>query len=202
MTVKQFISRKTAKIRYSLMYKLIKNVTPCMKFRVKDNPRAMTTFLKKTFGNTPLTGVEIGVAFGVNALSICKMLNMKKLILIDPYIPYKQDGVLWTHFINDPTTILNKLSGFNIEFINKKSENAIHDINEPLDFVYIDGNHDYPYVKKDLELYYPKIKKHGVIGGHNFEIEYPGVAKASIEFAEENHLNLDGERYDFWIVKK
>ena len=47
------------------------------------------------------------------------------------------------------------------------SEDAVDDIPEKLDFVYIDGNHAYEYVKKDIGLYYPKLKKGGVIGGHD-----------------------------------
>ena len=62
-----------------------------------------------------------------------------------------------------------------IQFIKLTSEQAIRLsclIPNDLDFVYIDGNHDYDYVKKDLELYYPKLKGGGVLGGDNFEVEF------------------------------
>lgn len=35
-----------------------------------------------------------------------------------------------------------------------------------IDFLFIDGNHDYESVKKDIELWLPKVK--GVIAGHDF----------------------------------
>jgi predicted O-methyltransferase YrrM len=41
--------------------------------------------------------------------------------------------------------------------------------NESLDFVFIDGNHWYDYVKKDIEAWLPKIKKGGIISGHDYE---------------------------------
>jgi hypothetical protein len=36
------------------------------------------------------------------------------------------------------------------------------------DFVYIDGNHTYDGVRRDLEAYYPKVKDDGFICGHDF----------------------------------
>jgi predicted O-methyltransferase YrrM len=41
--------------------------------------------------------------------------------------------------------------------------------NESLDFVFIDGNHRYDYVKKDIEAWLPKIKKGGIISGHDYQ---------------------------------
>lgn len=43
------------------------------------------------------------------------------------------------------------------------------------------GNHDYEFVKKDIELYYPKLKKGGVLGGDNFD----SIAS-----------------YEWWVIKK
>jgi len=40
--------------------------------------------------------------------------------------------------------------------------------NESLDFVYIDANHSYEHVKKDLSLWFPKVKKGGVFAGHDY----------------------------------
>jgi hypothetical protein len=37
-----------------------------------------------------------------------------------------------------------------------------------LDFVYIDGNHEYSFVKEDIELWYPKVKDGGIISGHDY----------------------------------
>ena len=37
-----------------------------------------------------------------------------------------------------------------------------------LDFVFIDAAHDYEYVKKDINAWFPKVKKGGVIAGHDY----------------------------------
>jgi hypothetical protein len=37
-----------------------------------------------------------------------------------------------------------------------------------LDFVYIDANHAYDYVKEDIDLWYPKVKSGGMVMGHDY----------------------------------
>ena len=39
---------------------------------------------------------------------------------------------------------------------------------ESLDFVYIDANHEYSYVVEDIKLWYPKVKKGGIVAGHDY----------------------------------
>ena len=39
------------------------------------------------------------------------------------------------------------------------------------DFIYIDGNHLYPFVKQDLDLYWPKVKHGGYLAGDDYGVE-------------------------------
>jgi hypothetical protein len=39
---------------------------------------------------------------------------------------------------------------------------------ESLDFIYIDSNHDFAHVIEDLAAWSPKVKKGGIISGHDF----------------------------------
>ena len=41
-----------------------------------------------------------------------------------------------------------------------------------IDFIYIDGAHDYQSVLQDLEYYLPKVKKNGLMGGHDYNKFY------------------------------
>ena len=78
-------------------------------------------------------------------------------------------------------------------------------IPDNLDFVYIDGNHQYEFVAKDIKTYYPKLKKGGVLGGHDmyngFCSEHNGVVQAVAEFAIKNNLQLCVELPDWWVIK-
>lgn len=47
------------------------------------------------------------------------------------------------------------------------------------DFIFIDGNHRYEFVKKDIQLSLPLLKKGGLLGGHDFvHCDYTGVPRA------------------------
>lgn len=39
---------------------------------------------------------------------------------------------------------------------------------DSLDFIYIDANHKYEYVKEDIEIWWPKLKSGGMICGHDY----------------------------------
>ncbi len=60
--------------------------------------------------------------------------------------------------------------------------------NGELDWAYIDGNHGYDVVKKDLELYAPKIKSGGLLCGHDYADLYEcgGVKRAVDEVCQEH----------------
>jgi hypothetical protein len=165
-------------------------------------------FLK---GRKNMVGVEIGSESGVNALSILQNLDISVLYLIDVYDTYIDDryidpighGVLCSSEVGRScySSALNNLKGYESKIIWRvgKSSEVAKDINEPLDFVYIDGNHRYEYVKEDIEVYYPKIKLGGVIGGHDFKSGEPGVVKAVLENFS-NKLNNRG--WDWWYIKE
>jgi hypothetical protein len=176
--------------------------------------RPVIEYIAKNYQKaSSLIGVEIGVYLGNNAIYILTKLNIKKLFLVDPYLEYEDyktnDG--WTqttqHDFDENFRIAAvKLEHYKekVEFIRKKSEDAAADIHDDLDFVYIDGNHEYEFVKHDIELYYPKLKPGGVLGGDNFGI--PDVACAAIEFAFNHNLNIHGAKwtqsYEWLVIKE
>ena len=45
------------------------------------------------------------------------------------------------------------------------------DLDEEFDAVFIDGNHSYEYVKKDLENYLPKVREGGIVALHDVNFE-------------------------------
>jgi predicted O-methyltransferase YrrM len=51
------------------------------------------------------------------------------------------------------------------------------------DIIFIDADHSYASVKKDILKYTPKLKKSGLLTGH--DIDYPGVNKAVNEVIKD-----------------
>lgn len=169
----------------------------------------------RTVKGKDLIGVEIGVDCGDGAQFILKTLDVKKLFLVDPYAEYEEfkgntgwANVTQQDFDGRFRDAKEKLEKFRdkTEFIRKRSEDAARDIPDGLDFVYIDGNHEYKFAKHDMELYYPKLKRGGILCGDNFESVFPGVARAVLEFTDEYGLKINGARsetsFEWWVVKR
>jgi len=161
--------------------------------------------------------VEIGTDKGYFSDQILSCTNDSILYCIDPYISYENYKDAINNYTGD--MLYNQVKqnlelkyGNRVKFVRMFSEQAVKHINEEIDFLYIDGNHQYEYVYKDLELYYPKIKKNGLIIGddavdiddnkrndkNNVYIQwtpnsygYYGVYKAFKDFIKNNNIPED-----------
>jgi DNA-dependent RNA polymerase auxiliary subunit epsilon len=151
------------------------------------------TIHKNPAGRNALTnlftgvGCEIGTERGRYAQKIAVVSD--KLFCIDlwrSYDNYRQH-VTDSYYQEIFEDAKKRLSKYNVEFIRKDSLEAVLDFeNESLDFVYLDANHSYQYIKGDLCLWYTKVKKGGVVSGHDFvkDREGFGVKRAVLEFCE------------------
>ena len=167
------------------------------------NPRPMILFVKEN-SKKNLIGVEIGTFRGYSAKSIMKTLSIKKLYCIDPYIEDYGDDNPYRSLSEAEEEAKNMLSKYKeVEFIKKTSDKAIKDIPDNLDFVYIDGNHDYKFVKRDIKNYFKKLKVGGVLGGHDFynglNPEHDGVVRAVLDIFKKHKLYIHYP--DWWIIK-
>ncbi len=135
--------------------------------------------LKNHFNKNEIIALEIGARYGESSTLIINNLNIKEYIIVDPYTSYDeytQDGFNKIIKNNeDNIYIETKNSLFkihnNIKFFRTFSNdtNTLNQIeNNSLDLIFIDGNHTYKYVLEDLENYYPKLKKDGIICGDDF----------------------------------
>jgi hypothetical protein len=157
--------------------------------------------------NRPLIGVEVGAHLGNHCQRILNNLNIKKITLIDPWTVYEGDA---EYFLNQKfqdecyQTVLKRFKNDNrVEILKSTSLDASRKFtNQSLDFVYIDGNHEYEYVIEDLKSWYPKVKYRGIIAGDDFKYKFPGVIRAVKEFAHSYNLNVELlDRGQFVILK-
>ena len=118
------------------------------------------------------TGVELGVAAGEYSETLMKANPQMELYGVDPYIPYKgyKDYVRNSTFNSLMDEAHARLDKFpNYEFIRKMSEDAAEDFPDgSIDFVYIDANHSEPFVSQDINTWTPKVRKGGVVAGHDY----------------------------------
>lgn len=183
---------------------------------VQYNLRSFDRNLKR-IGKKDLIGAEIGVHDGDHAIDMMESLPIKKLYLIDPWMSYEdyyesvKNPRKTTKALNERMNVTKKILkkyGDKVVFIRKFSSDAVnHFKDESLDFVYIDGNHQYEFVKEDIENYYPKVKKGGIIGGDDYtsspetETERFGVFKAANEFFKKLKKEISFYQRDWWVVK-
>jgi cephalosporin hydroxylase len=73
--------------------------------------------------------------------------------------------------------------------------------NESLDFVYVDADHRYESVIKDLNAFWPKIKYGSYFGGDDYTKGHPGVCKAVNEFFKEKAIKVR-RKGRCWYVQK
>ena len=121
---------------------------------------------------------ELGVANGDHTKLILEYCKPEKIFAIDPWEPYwKNYKIPQKYHKNEETcdleynnTLRNVGHYTNCYIVRKSSENASKDFsNNYFDWVYIDAGHNYENVYKDLECWYPKIKKGGFICGHDYD---------------------------------
>ncbi len=178
---------------------------------VRTFPRHSIRFAKKYFKNKPITAIEIGTDRGYNAKDILKRLNVRRIYLIDPYEEYgdylnSEENKTKKHLSNAEKVAKKGLSKYKnkVIWIKNFSDNAIKKIKEKVDFVYVDGNHEYEYVKRDIKNYWPLIKKGGILAGHDITHDKfnRNIFRAIKEFSDKAKIIPYISRTDWWIVKK
>lgn len=116
--------------------------------------------------------VEVGVCKGIFSEVICKNNPQAKVYGVDPFIPHKEykDYQLKStisNYYKEAQSLLTKYP--NYELIVKMSVDAAKEFKDgSLDAVYLDGNHRYEFVVADLYAWIPKLRKGGIISGHDY----------------------------------
>ena len=126
-------------------------------------------------------GVEIGVQRGKFSEVICKFNPQMKVYGVDPWAEYvthpseKHQKSTQNHssqakleeFHQETVKRLSPYPGY--EIIREYSIDALkHFEDESIDFVYIDANHEYSFVMEDIEEWHKKVKKGGIVSGHDY----------------------------------
>jgi len=158
-------------------------------------------------------GCEVGVHTGDTTIELLKKLsNIKIYHAVDPWESYeKYDGSKYRKPGNKKfKTWSAALEAFNERTKEYKKKITVHRMtsveavkgfgNESLDWVFIDANHEYPYIKENLELWVPKVKVGGFVSGHDYGNKWAGIKKAVDELVPKNKLHIE-PFYIWWYIK-
>jgi len=176
-------------------------------------------FLNEILNKKPKTFLEIGVFHGVTARNICELLNQIhkedfKYIGLDLFEKSEENSfevIPSTNFKNPFKKIyfkyIKKQDPYSIEAVKdllKKFEKNIHLIKgnsnkvlkkidmKKIDFVFIDGGHQYNTVINDLNNCKEVIDLNGTVLCDDYNLSSaPGVKKAIDEFVEKNNYKCE-----------
>lgn len=161
--------------------------------------------LIELFGEVGFTiGAEIGVRRGLNAYVMFQKIPNLKLYCIDLWGAYLKvtDERQEAYY----KSARKRLKPFNAVFMRMPSMEAIKRIdNESLDFVYIDGHHGFDFVMEDIIFWNDKVKKGGIISGHDYYHFYQGgVVQAVDAYTRANNIKAwyitrEKEHSWFWV---
>jgi len=170
-------------------------------------------------------GLEIGVNNGDFSERILELTQPKKLHLIDPWKFFDDDSFISTPYgknhISNQFEMDNKFENVRKKFSNEISENKViihrgfsEEImptfeNNYFDWVYIDGNHLYDFVKNDLHFCNEKTKDNSLITGDDYypdsiskDFSKGGVKKAVDEFVDTGAAQFIQLKNNQFIIQK
>ena len=147
--------------------------------------------------------LEIGIYRCRTAVWILSRANH----LVDEYwgidrfddFPPTRNTEAWKDYYKSACKYMNIYSKFRV--LRLYSDNAL-DIfpDHSFDLIYIDGDHAYESVKKDIQGWLPKVKHGGHIGGHDYGGRYIGVKKAVDEVLSDKDVVIH-QNSMVWLVE-
>lgn len=126
-------------------------------------------------------GVEVGVQRGLYSEVIARENPQMKVYGVDPWTTFKTCDASEERRRTESHASQDMCDAFyeetkqrmakygNYEIIKEYSVDAVKRFeDESIDFVYIDANHQYEFVMDDIKEWSKKIRKGGIISGHDY----------------------------------
>ncbi|TXC81412.1 class I SAM-dependent methyltransferase [Luteibaculum oceani] len=143
--------------------------------------------------------VEIGSYIGASSLFICKGLKKgSKLNCVDTWENDAMSEGNWSSLAEFKKNVVSVRRKINL--CQGYSHDVAMNFEGEIDFLFVDGDHSYEGVKKDFDLWFPKLKPGGIICFHDF-----GWAKGVQRVVNEEvtHLTYNHKHLTnmFWAWK-
>ena len=163
---------------------------------------------------------EIGVWKGDFSERILEVVRPARLDLIDPWRAITGDGYEGARYggrLEQGQAEMDAIHAAVLErFARQRREGIVHVHrlssleaanrfgDGELDFVYIDGNHRYEFVKADLETYAAKIRPGGFLAGDDYGVEgwwHDGVTRAVDEFVSSGAATVESIDHSQFLLR-
>ncbi len=158
----------------------------------KPNTQVTNAELKviKAFCKNALIAVEIGVFEGASTSQIALSIPENATLYgIDPFLKGSL-GICYSKLIT--WTILKRTAvSHKVKLIEKLSSDAVKDVPNDIDFIFIDGDHSWDGIDKDWHNWSVKVRKGGIIALHD----------AAVPPFDPSREGLDSVRYFHDVIQ-
>jgi len=158
--------------------------------------------------------VEVGSWLGRSACYMAELIKVSgkniRLDCIDNWSEPQAEKLKSVIKGNDRTHIHDFVNNLHhadvLEFVHVvqlPSLEAVHVYaDKSLDFVFLDNDHSEEHVLSELNAWWPRIKKGGVLAGHDYiESRWPGVVKAVTRFGKTHRKKFIVDKHSFVFRK-
>lgn len=141
--------------------------------------------------------LEIGAFQGLSAW--CMAHVAKSIVSVDPHTAWTNGTTMGEEFTTLEAFKANLADFPNVTCFVGTSEMAGEQIEGDFDMVFVDGSHEYEFVRDDIARWWPRIREGGLMVFHDYgHGDYPGVTQAINEAFED--LGEYNPPMDDWIV--
>jgi predicted O-methyltransferase YrrM len=158
-------------------------------------------------------GAEIGVERGGSAAMLLEFLPRLHLTMVDIWRPVHRGTTKGNQAHHDGNLIetLHRVRPYRdrCTVLWRESVSAAATVPDgKLDWVYLDADHRYDSVARDLAVWWPKLKHGGLLCGDDYNARMErqfgrwGVARAVDEFAHERRLTVRSKPPSFYFIEK
>jgi hypothetical protein len=155
-------------------------------------------------------GIEVGVQKGIFSKFILENCRDLELYMLDCW-DYQRSDYNDISNVNESEQANNMIEAIENVKNNFSRAKPIKGYSEEVskyfpdsffDFIYIDANHTYEAVLKDLNIWYPKLKNNGLFCGDDYS-NLCGVLRAVNQFAKIKNiqLNVTGGHANWLFIK-
>lgn len=135
--------------------------------------------------------VEIGTDLGRFAKDFLDRFKGNWLFCVDPYEPHPDFSYDRSGDLIVAAQALAPHHG-RFRFVRARSTDAVAWVARVIspEFIYIDGSHEEPDVTADLLAWWDILPTRGMLAGHDFDDDHPGVIEAVTAFAGARNLTV------------
>lgn len=115
--------------------------------------------------------LEVGFAAGITNTLLNKFFGFDEIVAMDTFDGPPSTNVLWANLRFKNLTLICGDSGSSRSISTAKALG-------PFDLIFIDGDHSYEGVMRDIKNYAPMLSKFGIFAMHDIAAEWTGVPNA------------------------